>query len=83
MSIDWENLYPDLKHQVDRIIEENMVLGIYLIGSGVKKLNSPEEFRGMRDVDILAVLETGEPEREVIEYNGTIFDIIRHIGTEE
>lgn len=75
MSVDWESLYPDLKSQVERIIEENPVLGIYLIGSGIKKLNSPEEFKAMRDVDILAVLESGEPEREVIELNGTTFDI--------
>jgi len=75
MEIDWESLYPDLKHQVDRIIDENLVVGIYLIGSGIKKLNNPEEFREMRDVDILVVLEYGEPEREVIEENGVLFDI--------
>lgn len=75
MEIDWEGLYPELKHQIDRIIDENLVVGIYLIGSGVKKLNHPEEFREMRDVDILVVLEYGEPEREVIEDNGILFDI--------
>ena len=75
MEIEWESLYPELKDQVDRILNENQVLGVYLIGSGIKKLSSPDSFRTMRDVDVLAVSESGEPEREVIEYNGLIFDI--------
>ena len=75
MKIDWEKLYPELKLQVDRIIDENKVLSVYLIGSGIKKLNSQDEFINMRDVDILVIVESGDPEREVIEYKGIIFDV--------
>ena len=75
MKIDWEILYPELKLQVERIIDENKVLSVYLIGSGIKKLNSQDEFVNMRDVDILVIVESGDPEREVIEHKGIVYDV--------